>query len=261
MKISVIIPVFNRPKLVLRAIESVLNQTFKADEIIVIDDGSIDHTLEVLRELKTIKLISQKNRGVSSARNIGIKKSLNHWVAFLDSDDMWSKEKLAVQVDFHKNNDEILISHTCEEWIRNGKIVRQKKQHQKPEGFCFNENLNFCKIAPSTVMIKKIVFDKVGYFDESLKICEDYDLWLRVLRGYKLGLINKVLTTKYAGHEQLSARYNLMDIQRVKALLKHKELSIARDEIVKKIEILQNGALRHKNNEVLSFCEKVREKL
>jgi glycosyltransferase involved in cell wall biosynthesis len=259
--ISVVIPVHNRPVLVKRAIESVLTQSLKPDEIIVVDDGSTDETAESLKSFKKIKIITQKNSGVSTARNRGIKEASCKWIAFLDSDDIWYKDKLKLQLEFHEQNPQILFSHTLEEWIRDGKSLKQKKQHQKPKGFCFDENLNFCKIAPSTVMINKKLFERVGYFDESLEVCEDYDLWLRVLKKYEVGLIEKVLTTKYAGHKQLSFKYHSMDRYRIKALLKHKELPIVKKEIEKKATILLKGAVKHQNDEIIRFCEEVSQAL
>jgi glycosyltransferase involved in cell wall biosynthesis len=259
--ITVVIPVYNRPELVKRAINSVKEQSLKADEIIVIDDGSTDKTAEVLKSFKTIKVITQKNSGVSSARNRGIKEATYAWIAFLDSDDVWHKDKLKLQAKFHKQNPDILFSHTKEEWIRDEKTIKQKKQHQKPSGFCFEENLNFCKIAPSTVMMHQSIFEKVGYFDESLEVCEDYDLWLRVLKNYEVGLIDEVLTTKYAGHEQLSFKYHSMDKFRILSLLKHKNQADVKVEIEKKLEILLKGAVKHENHELVVFCEKVYRKL
>jgi glycosyltransferase involved in cell wall biosynthesis len=257
--ISVVIPVYNRPKLVKRAIISLLEQSHKADEIIVVNDGSTDNTLEVLKGFKEIKVITQKNMGVSSARNRGIKESSHEWIAFLDSDDIWHKDKLKKQVEFHNKNPHILFSHTQEEWIRDDKVIKQRSIHQKPKGFCFDENLNFCKIAPSTVMIEKKLLKDVGYFDESLEVCEDYDLWLRILREHELGLVDEVLTTKYAGHEQLSFKYHSMDLYRVKALIKHKELQVVKDEIEKKSKILLKGALKHKNYKLIKFCNDIQQ--
>ncbi len=255
--ISTIIPVYNRPALVKRAIESVLNQSYKCDEIIVVDDGSSDKTPEILKSFKDkIKIITQKNSGVSNARNSGIKVAKNRWIAFLDSDDIWCESKLQKQIEFHKSNKDILFSHTDEKWIRDGKTIKRKTKHKKPEGLCFEQNLNFCKIAPSTVMMDKSLFESVGYFDESLEVCEDYDLWLRVLKRYRVGLIKEELTCKFAGHSgQLSFKYHSMDIYRIKALLKHKNEPNVKEIIQKKLEILSKGAIKHKNDKIALFCK------
>lgn len=257
--ISVIIPVYNREAFIARAIESALSQTLQASEIIVVNDGSDDATSDILRSYNDkIKVINQVNSGVSKARNIGIKNSNAKWVCLLDSDDIWHPTKLQEQKAYHDRYPSIMISHTGEKWIRDNKEIKQKKVHKKPKGWCFEENLNFCKIAPSTIMIAREVFEKVGYFDEDLEVCEDYDLWLRVLRVYELGFVDSVLTSKYAGHEnQLSFKYHSMDKFRIKALLKHQELASVRVEIEKKASILIKGAQKHQNFEVEKFYQRL----
>ena len=266
MKISVVIPTYNRANTILRALKSVLNQSYKADEIIVIDDGSSDETQEILKKFQDqIVLISQDNLGVSSARNRGIELCKNEWVAFLDSDDFWHKDKLKLQVEFHTKNRDILFSHTNELWIRDDKVINQKSHHKKPQGECFLENLNFCKIAPSSVMINKKILKDVGYFDQSLKVCEDYDLWLRVLYKYSVGLLHERLVTKYDGEKnQLSYRYFAMDKFRIYALEKHLNSRYhveIKTEIIKKLNILLNGSKKHKNQEIYEYCIKKLQEL
>jgi len=259
----VIIPVFNREAFIARAIDSVLSQTLKPSEIIIVDDGSTDGTADILAGYHDkIKVMRIENSGVSKARNVGIKKSQGKWITLLDSDDVWQQDKLAQQRAYHDKHPAIMISHTEEKWIRHDKEIKQKKAHKKPTGWCFEENLDFCKIAPSTIMIAREVFEKVGYFDESLEVCEDYDLWLRILKAYELGLVESVLTTKYAGHEnQLSFKYHAMDTFRIKALLKHRESAQVQEEIKKKALILQKGAQKHQNKDILAFCEDVLKRM
>jgi glycosyltransferase involved in cell wall biosynthesis len=257
--ITVVIPVHNRPIFVKRAIESVLNQTFSLHEIIVVDDGSDDKTPDILKTFQDkIKIITQKNLGVSSARNAGIKSAKFNWICFLDSDDCWREDKLEKQLAFHKLHSHILFSHTNEEWIRDARVIKQKKQHKKPSGFCFEENLNFCKIAPSTVMIKKSIFEELGYFDESLEVCEDFDMWLRVLKMYEVGLVKEVVATKFAGHKnQLSFKHHSMNRYRILALLKHSLQQEVKKEIEIKLDILLLGAKKHQNDELIEFCESI----
>ena len=254
MKISVIIPTFNRTDFICKTIESVLNQTVKADEIIVVDDGSTDDTQKKVKQYD-ITYIYQENSGVSSARNQGIKKSKNEWIAFLDSDDIWLCDKLKSQIKFHKQNQNILISHTNERWIRDSKELKQKSHHQKPSGFCFLDNISFCKIGPSTVIMHKSIFDNIGYFDEDLRLCEDYDLWLRVTQNYKIGYIDKKLTHKIAGHDdQLSFSTFGLDRFRIAALEKHidsKYKTQILNELIKKCNILLKGAHKHQNHELI----------
>ena len=256
MKISVIIPTYNREKLLVKTINSVLNQTIKADEILIIDDGSEDSTKELIQSYtnNTIHYISQKNTGVSNARNNGIKHAKNDWICFLDSDDIWEINKLEKQIEFHIHNPHILFSHTDELWLFNDKIIKQKKHQLKPSGFCFEENIPNTLIGASTVMIHKDLFTDIGYFDEKLIACEDYDLWLRILNKYELGLINEKLIRKIAGHEnQLSFSTKLMDKYRIQALQKHinsKSKNIILQQIIQKCDILIKGAVKHQNKEI-----------
>ncbi len=264
MKISVIIPTLNREKLLAKTIDSVLNQTIKADEIIIIDDGSTDNTKNIVNNYHndTIKYIYQTNQGVSNARNNGIKIATNEWLCFLDSDDIWADNKLEKQIVFHKENPHILFSHTDELWLFNDKIIKQKKHQLKPSGFCFKENIANTLIGASTMMIHKKVLKDIGYFDEKLIACEDYDLWLRILAKYELGLINEKLITKIAGHEnQLSFCTKLMDKYRIIALLKHIKSEYKDQilvEIIKKCDILIKGAIKHNNKEIEEHYTKLK---
>ena len=156
MKISVIIPTYNRANFLIKTINSILNQSVVVDEIIIVDDGSTDNTKEILSSLN-IKYIYQENNGVSSARNRGIVEATYDWIAFCDSDDIWHENKIEEQIKFHKQNQHILISHTNEIWKFNNKIIKQKKYQAKPKGFCFVKNLDNCKIGISTLLINKSI--------------------------------------------------------------------------------------------------------
>lgn len=239
--ISVIIPTYNRVLLLQRALESVFSQTLMPDEVIVVDDGSSDSTKEMVQNLDSslpLRYLIQSNKGVSSARNLGIKEACGDYLFFLDSDDTWESSKLEKQMSFHKKNPHILFSHTDEKWIRNNKIIKQSKKHKKTQDFCFVENLSTCKIGASCICVHKTIFDKIGLFNEKLEICEDYEFYLRVLNEYELGLINDKLTTKYAGHEQLSVCDNIdkYRLQALKSLLELQMKEIYRKEVIKEIK-------------------------
>jgi glycosyltransferase involved in cell wall biosynthesis len=261
MKISVIIPTHNRAELISKTIESVLSQTVKVDEIIIIDDGSTDNTNEVVSKYD-VRYIYQKNKGVSNARNHGIKLAKNQWICFLDSDDIWEENKIEKQIAFHTQNPNILFSHTDELWIFNDKIIKQKKHQLKPSGYCFQENIANTLIGASTVMIHTKIFEDIGYFDEEFIACEDYDLWLRILYKYELGLINEKLIKKIAGHEnQLSFTIRLLDIYRIKALMKHLDSPYKNDIkklIVAKCDILVKGAIKHNNKDIENYYSKLK---
>ena len=222
MYLSIIIPTFNRASFLERAINSILNQSYQKFEIIVVDDGSTDNTKSILKKYPEIRYFYQKNSGVSKARNVGIQNSKYDYIAFLDSDDEWRGDKLEIQTKFLKNNPNIFIVYSDETWIRNGKEIKKKFYQSKPFGFCFLENLDFCKIGTSTVLIKKSLLKEVGYFDENLMICEDYDLWLRISKNYEIGYIDLELIKKIAGHDgQLSFSEFAIDRYKIDALAKH----------------------------------------
>lgn len=220
MRVTVIIPTYNRYTLLSRAIKSLLNQSYRVDEIIVIDDGSSDNTPNIQNDFPQIRYFYQKNSGVSAARNLGIQNATNEWIAFLDSDDEWYKEKIAKQVAFHKENPQILMSYTAERWVRNMQEVKIPKKYRKIGDDIFKENLSYCNIAPSSVMLHRSVLEDVGLFDESLRVCEDYDLWLRILCFYRVGLIDEKLITKHAGHDAQLGFAKNMDLIRREILQK-----------------------------------------
>ena len=221
MKISVIIPTYNRILFLNRSIDSVLAQTLQPYEIIIVDDGSSDGTSEMIKKnYPNLKLICQENKGVSAARNIGVKASSGDWVCFLDSDDEWKKNKLSEQKIALEKNVTYSFCHSNEEWIKNGKKINQKKKHKKYGGNIFKHCLDMCRVSPSSVMINKNVFKDIGLFNEDLIICEDYELWLRIFSHYKVLFIDEPLIIKYGGHEgQLSSSCESIEYYRIKACL------------------------------------------
>ena len=267
ISVSVIIPTYNRAHLLPRCLDSVSSQELKPLEIIVVDDGSTDSTRDLVRrDYPGIKLISQENKGVSAARNAGIGAAAGDWLAFLDSDDAWLPGKLDRQVQAVRKDPDIGIVHTDEIWIRNGVRVNPHLKHRKYGGSIFKYCLPLCVISPSSVMIHRRVFDRVGLFDETLPVCEDYDLWLRICARMPVAFVNERLITKYGGHpDQLSTRYRGMDRYRIRSLdrvLNEVELGpadrkAAVDTLVGKIRIYLNGAAKHNNRVFVPECEQL----
>ena len=220
--ISVVIPTYNRRQTIGRSIDSVLNQTLFPSEIIVVDDGSTDGTSDYIQSnFPSIKLLSQPNKGVSAARNMGIKSIDANWIALLDSDDEWFSQKLEKQVLALSQNPDVKFCHTEEKWFRNGVHVNQMKKHQKYGGHIFSKCLDICRISPSSVLFHQSLLDDVGYFDKDLKVCEDYDLWLRITAKYPVLYIDEPLLKKYGGHEdQLSKVKDGIESHRIKVLEK-----------------------------------------
>jgi len=256
--VSVIIPTFNRASMVAGAVESVLEQDYQPMELIVVDDGSTDNTSEKLAPfMERITFIRQENKGVSAARNHGIKKSRGDLVAFLDSDDLWLPGKLSCQVDFFLQETEAVICQTQEIWIRNGKRVNPKKKHQKKSGMIFEPSLHLCLVSPSAVMMRRSVFDLKGYFDVSLPACEDYDLWLRIGATYPVFLIDTPYIIKRGGHDDQLSRNHSLDKYRIKsidnliknALLTKQQEDAARKVFYEKCRIYGQGCIKRGKTE------------
>ena len=262
-KISVVIPTLNRINTLQRALDSVINQTYKPAEIIVVDNGSSDGTLKFLREqYPKIKILTENKIGVSSARNKGIKKSINQWIALLDSDDAWHPRKLEIQTSMLDSAlKEYNLIHTDEVWFRNNKHINQMKKHKKQGGYIFERCLSLCCISPSSVLFKKNILDKVGLFDESLPVCEDYDMWLKICSSEEVLFAQDKLTYKYGGHkDQLSKSYWGMDRFRIKSIeniiknfdLTYKQKKQAKKELIKKLKIIINGAFKRNNLSIVN---------
>ena len=270
MNISAVIPTFNRGHCLLRAINSILAQTTPVDEIIVVDDGSNDKTYDLLLkselldtrgQLPNIRYLYQENKGVSAARNLGIKEAENEYIALLDSDDAWIETKIERQVlKLEEKKLPCRITHTEEIWLKDGQRINPKKKHNKSGGFIFEKCLPLCCISPSSVLLHRTLFDDYGFFDEKLPACEDYDMWLRLCAFEEVLFVEEALTIKYGGHaDQLSKAFWGMDRFRVQALeklinsgkLSKTQRSQALEMLVKKIEILLLGAKKREKKEMI----------
>ena len=237
--VSVIIPTLNRAQKVVRAVVSVFEQTYDDFEIIVVDDGSDDGTIEKLEQFgnRIRCLVNSKTLGVSAARNRAIKVSEAPLIAFLDSDDYWLPQKLKVQTDFFRSNPEAVACQTDEVWIRKGRRVNPMKKHAKPSGNIFEASLKLCLVSPSAVMLKRSLLDRVGVFDEEFQVCEDYDLWLRISCLHPVWLIRDKFAVKTGGHaDQLSSSINGMDRFRIKSMLKLLDLGCLNRTQVRAVE-------------------------
>ncbi len=250
-EVSVILPTYNRDWCLERSVESVLNQSFKEFELIVVDDGSTDSTQEKLKAYSGVTILSFKtNSGVSASRNLGLEKAQGKYVCFLDSDDSWKSNKLEKQWQFMENHLNAQACYTDEIWIRRGKRVNPKKKHQKYSGDIFRHSLPLCIISPSSVMLRASVFKEIGFFDEDMLVCEDYDFWLRLTARYHVKFLETPLIFKYGGHaDQLSQKFWGMDRFRVyslEKLLREKTLSEEKrkwvlEMLIEKCSILETG--------------------
>jgi glycosyltransferase involved in cell wall biosynthesis len=255
MLVSVVIPTYDRAGPLLRAVDSVLRQSFRDFELVVVDDGSVDMTEEFIRGYgdPRLKYFKRPHRGVAGARNFGASLARGEWICFLDSDDVWRRHKLSEQIRYHAARPGILISQTDDVWIRDSMRVNKMKKHAARDGDLFRESLKLCLICCSSVMMKKTLFEETGGFDETFPTCEDYDLWLRITAQHPVGFVPKPLVTKFGGHaDQLSKKFPVMDAYRIWALEKLLESNVltqdqmerARQELQRKRTIVSNGRRR-----------------
>lgn len=266
-EVSVVIPCLNRVDFLCEALSSVYKQSLAPAEVIVVDDGSPRSLKEKLAGIfPEIRWYRQENKGVSAARNLGARKAQYPWIAFLDSDDQWQPDKLEEQSCFHHENVHILASHTNEIWVRNGNQVIPPKYLDKSPEQLFQRSLVRCLICPSSVILHRSIFEQFEGFDESLPVCEDYDLWLRILMQKSFGYIDKKLVIKNGGHDdQLSRQVWGMDrfrVQSLEKLVKTTGISSSNKEailcnLVQKCKVLSAGFRKHnKEKEAKMYLQK-----
>ena len=206
--VTVIIPTFNRASIVVRAIRSVLGQTYQDWELIVVDDGSTDGTEQAVRGLSDnrIKYIrhDRNRRGGAAARNTGIRYAQGEYVAFLDSDDEWLPEKLQKELEVFRNSDPALgLVYTGEMILDETGRVLEICMATK-SGWVYEVLLDSCFIGScSRVTVKKQALERVAGFDETLVSHQDWDLWLRVARVYRIASIRDCLVKRHLGSDQI----------------------------------------------------------
>ncbi len=257
--VSVIIPTHNRAGFVTEAIGSVLAQSYQDFELIIVDDGSEDNTRKTIERFAgRIRYQYQENHGISHARNTGLHLAQAPYIAFLDSDDLWIRDKLARQIEHMENHPDHLLCHTDEIWIRNGVRVNPKKIHGKHSGWIFSYCVPLCMISLSSALMKRELLDRVGIFDETLPVCEDYDLWLRASLVTAVGFLPQPLIIKRGGHsDQLSRAYWGMDRFRITALEKilkdpalgDEQRDLVIHDIIRRCRILALGSRKREKME------------
>lgn len=220
--VSVIIPVYNAGKYLDAALKSVFSQTYSNMEVIVIDDGSTDHSATIAKSNPAVQYFYQKNKGVSAARNIGLEASNGEYIAFLDADDLWKPQKTEEQVIFMTNHQNFGVTGTyavnfLEEGTKLPDWLKNDSNWSRHEDY----------IIPSTMMARKSVFERVGGFDTSLPSGEDTDLLWRVREfGIELDILEKILVRRRFHGENLSWKYKAENNKRL--------LQIARQSIQRK---------------------------
>ncbi len=275
--VSAIIVSFNRSCFLDEAIQSVLSQSYfqkhpNTWELLIIDDGSTDDTsslvADYVKRCSRIKYVYSEHQGVSAARNLGLRLASGKFIAFLDSDDLWLKDKIQVQLGYLKAFPEARFCLTEEIWLRNGLRVNQAKKHEKYSGWVLNKVLPRCLLSLSAALFRRELFEELGGFDESLPVCEDYDLGIRIALKYPYHFIQTPFILKRGGHpDQLSRKYWGMDRWRLQVLEKALRLAVRiedqeqiKKEIQKKCQILINGFQKRGKLKETAYYMKMKEK-
>jgi glycosyltransferase involved in cell wall biosynthesis len=236
--ISVVLPTFNREKYLPRAIKSVLNQTYKNLELIIVDDGSTDNTEEIVKGCsdKRIRYYKQElNKGGSAARNVGIKLAKGELISFQDSDDEWLPEKLERQVKkFSEVGDDVGVIYCGYETVfeRTNEVISKSIPDEK--GNVYKRMFIGCITGALTVIARASCFEKAGLFDERMQSCHDWDLWIRVARYYKFDYVPEILAKAYIHGKQLSTNLEVKIKGKEAILEKYREELIKDSSFYKK---------------------------
>lgn len=213
--ISVIIPTFNCEKYICEAIDSVLHQTCSDYEIIVVDDGSMDDTKEMIKvRYPAVRYFYVENNGVSAARNLGISKAQGELIAFLDADDRWLPEKLEKQAAQFGLDETVGLVFTENYFFHEQEISKftANKRSRLMHGNIVRNIFLKSYVVTSTVMVRKSVFDRVGLFEEELSVAEDDNMWMRIGMKYNIVLLDEKLVQYRTTSGSLGSDFNALII-------------------------------------------------
>lgn len=248
-KISVVIPTYNAAQYVGEAIESVLNQTFKDYEIVVVDDGSTDNTEELLQKyVDRIRYIKQKNGGEGAARNRGIREAHGEWVAFLDADDLWLPHKLKVQMEFVEQHPDVDFIYGDTSVFDSNRVLSKSvfSERQPHEGRIIKNLLRENCVPILSVIARKKCFEKSGLFKEGMKYCTDYEMWLRFAKYFKFGYVNEVVASCRKHEKGVSQNMEQMHKTHLNILnttLKDMKIPYAAADRIRSFNYFKNGYL------------------
>ena len=226
-KVSIIIPCYNASATIWETLDSLYEQTFKNFEIVIVNDGSTDESASIIecytnKFNRRLNLITQTNQGQTVAKNVGIRNSSGQFIAFLDSDDIWAPEKLECQAFLMQSNLDMGLSYTNaykinEMGVKTDTITASPLYREN----CFDRLLLRNNIVASSVMIRREMIDQVGFFDESLEACENWDLWIRIARVAPIDFIDTALTFYRIHQGNMSKNIDKMRRSRLKIIDKH----------------------------------------
>lgn len=244
-KVSVVIPTYNREKTILRAIQSVLNQTYSNLEVLVIDDGSTDGTEDIINSIRDDRVkyvVMEQNGGPSRARNAGVQMAEGEWIAFQDSDDCWHENKLETQVKYIENNTQYsLVYCKSMNYFQNGKTLVGPAEPLPPvmEGKMLHTLLKRNVVDTPTMFMKRKSFLDIGGFDATYKALEDWEFMIRFAKVYEIGYVSEVLMDSYMLNDGVSSNIGAYFEGRCKMLSQYKS------------EMIQEGILESVMQDIL----------
>jgi glycosyltransferase involved in cell wall biosynthesis len=262
--VSVIMPAFNSEVYIPEAMDSVVKQTYPHWELIVVDDGSMDKTREIvdgyMRGDSRIRYIHQKNSGPAAARNRGIQAAKGKYVAFLDSDDIWYLDKLEKQMDFLASNPGYVVYGGRNYIRKEGNRFVESGQIRLFKNFdTIRENFEYILFHPNltitgTVLFEKSLLDKTGYFDESLRVCEDDHLFIRMAAHSNFHALNEPVDYRRKHDESITgsdgmqaASYKYRAILRALKMIPDNLLHEKKSDLLSRwLFIYSIGAFNHK---------------
>lgn len=259
-KVSVIIPTYNREKTILRALQSVLDQTYSNLEVLVIDDGSTDGTANIVKGIGDDRLkyiVLEKNGGPSNARNIGVQMAEGEWIAFQDSDDCWHKNKIEKQIAYINNNPEYALIYCMSmNYFQNGETMIVPPQPLPPimEGKMLSTLLKRNVIDTPTMLMRKQCFLTVGGFDVTYKALEDWEFMIRFAKKYEIGYVSEILMDSYMLDDGVSSNVGAYYEARCKMLAEYK-IEMMQEGVFERV--MQDILVRAQQADVLDFVKKI----
>ncbi len=220
-KISVIIPVYNGETTIRETLQSIFKQTFKNLEIIVINDGSTDSTIEIIKSIydSRLQIFSYPNAGLSASRNRGINKSLGQFISFIDADDLWTVDKLACQYKALQDNEKAAVAYSWTDYIDVKGNFLKAGRHITATGSVYSQLLlsNLLENG-SNPLIRREALNEVGGFDDSLTAAEDWDMWLRLSERYEFVCVERVQILYRVSTNSMSTNFTRQEVESLKVI-------------------------------------------
>lgn len=258
--VSVVVPVYNGEKYVAEAVASILSQSHSNLDIVLVDDGSTDASLGILKDFELrdsrVQVLQKSNGGLSSARNFGMRAAKGEYIAFLDADDIWLPHKIERQLNLliqSKDAGLVYCDNIYIDSVGNEIDVGGFRLDPTIQGQVFSELVKANKVcgSGSGVLVPQSVFREVGEFDEKLRACEDWDMWLRISRKYSIKFVADVLVKIRIHPDQMQSSTDKMFLARLTMFLKHADSGFGSESFELKIKDSLTQSLTYKRYRLL----------